>query len=260
MKKVILILFISAFFISNNYAYNNYEQFKTDINKRLTILSNFAQTFYENDMESFDPDSLSNAIAEDVAEYLRSGGLKYFNAQDFPLMEHVEKNNGSPFEVLIIGYHCGGTAGWIPHSIIIKHTNHKSLIYDIKAETYFYEFHRLKDEIYLCIGGAPGSGICRGYAVYSIDFGNEGSKFEPVFNGEHAFFLCNSDITFDEEDKMMTVYIDYLPYKDDDTSYETYLNENGYTYFSVEEDTEEGEQNFEIIFRSKFDGKRFVKP
>lgn len=259
MKKTIFAILFLILSFSDNYAQNNYEAFKDSINKKLELLSHYPQTLYEDDWADFDPDSLSSVVATDITKYLKSEGFTNFKIEDFPLIEHVETENNQ-FETLVVGYHCGGSAGWIPHSIIIKHTKDKPLIYNIEAETHFYEFHQLKNELYLCIGASPGSGICRGYSVFAIDFSKDTAQFKPVFNGEYAFYLCNSDITFEEEENILSIYIDFLPYKDEDETYETYLKEHNYTYFSVEYDSQKDEQNPVVVFKSKFDGEKFVTP
>lgn len=259
--KRLLTCFIFTYLISSlSYGQSSYEIFKDSVNQKLKRLSSYnPHSPDENDIIDFDPDSLLSVAAEDITRYLKSEESIHFKIEDFSFIEH-RITNDNQFETLVLGYHCGGSAGEIPRSIIVNHTKDKPRIYNIETETSFYEYHQLKDELYLCIGSSPGSGICRNYSAYAIDFSKAMPQFEPVFNGEHFFYLCNSDITFDDNEKELLIYIDFLPYKAEDETYEAYLNEQNYTYFSVEYDSEEDEQNPTVIFKSKFDGEKFIKP
>lgn len=259
MKKLKLIAILIMTCCLGSYSQVNYETFKDNTNKKLEKLINFPSTLYNPETESFDPDSLSITIVEDITKYLQNAGFSHFNIKDFPLIDHVPLSDDNPFEVFVIGYHCGGTAGWIPRSIIVKHTKNKPLIYPMDIECFFYEFHQLKDELYLCIGGVPGSGICRGYSIYAIDFNKNQAEFKPVFGKNDSFQICNSDITFEAEQKMLVIDVEYLPYQSEDSNYENNLLNDGYTCFSVQYNSENLKIE-DLTLKSKFDGEKFVKP
>lgn len=257
MKKYLIVVFTFISALMGCYSQSNYDAFRKKTNDKLELLSNFSMLYFENEENVFDPDSLSEEIVRDVVSYLKQEGLKGFNVPDFPLIERVESEDGK-FEVLVIGYHCGGTAGWIPHSIVIKHDEENSFVYSIDGEMYLYDFSCLKDNTYLCFGTVPGSGIvCRGAIAVTINFGKDSYDFVPVFDRKAFFTMCNSELSYNDNEKFLTV--EYEPYRVEDFSFDDFLKERGYEFLSIEPKSENTDGSY-AVFKSRFDGEKFIKP
>lgn len=257
--RYLLITITLLFSTTNIFAQSSYTASKESINQKLALLSTFYQiltSYDEEDDSYFDPDSLSVVIAEDLVTLLELEGWKNFDPKDFPELEHTYN---APFHVLSFGYHCGGSAGWIPTTIIIKQKGYSYEYFSMAGtECGFYDFYQLKDEVYLCLAYAPGSGACRNSGFYAIDFGVKGGKFTPVFGDKTGFFICNSDIYFDDDEKLLTIDVGYA-FVCDGCDCKTYFAENGCDFFLVECDSEQNDRGT-ITLTTVFDGDKFVRP
>lgn len=260
MRTSLILLSLIYFCLPYSYAGQKYEIFKTKLNENLELLSTYPKTIFDEELISFDPDSLSGVIAMEIISFLSSDDSTYFRQEDFPLLENTtDSTNGTFFEVLIFGYHCGGTAGWIPKPITIKQTHGKTKIFNmIDTDCYFYDFYHLSEEKYLCIGSVPGWGSCRNEAIYVIDFKKDIPEFEPAFSNKAIFSICNSSIEYEEINRIVTIEVEYLP---SDNDCKSFFQDPDYSCFLIEcnPDSDDNEDTVAIL-TTKYDGNKFIKP
>lgn len=260
MLKYFLLVSMTIISITS-YSQNNYSSFKDDINNKLELLSSFSSLYFQNPDSTFDPDSLSLVIINDLTKYLKKEGLKNFDVNDFPSIEYFKSKDGI-FEEFTFGYHSGGTAGEIFHSILIKHEKDQSYIYDLYTslgEISFFDFFHLRDDIYLCIGIVPGSGFCIASKVFVIDFKDKDNLLVvPAFNGKDVLFMCNVDINYDKVNKILS--LEYTPYYTPEDSYESFLKEYNYeSFLSISESKISGRYS-SAIFKTQYNGETFSLP
>ncbi len=268
MVKLIAVICLACAFSMQAFVQDNYEAFKKELTSKLGLLSAYTNMFdgdEYSDIEELDPDSLSMVIAGELAAYIENNGFRDIDIEDMPQIDYYISENDSTFRVYTVGYNSRGSAGWIPSPIIIKQEGSKQKLFDLSyLMCSFSHFYRLRDEVYLCVGYAPGWGTCRNNGICVIDFGKEDAELVPAFDGETYFSLCNSDIYFDHSHGILTIDIHYFaPYNDDEncqTFFDTYYE--GLPSFSLECYTESDhtQEDMAVVLTSVFDGEKFVKP
>lgn len=258
MIKKLLILNLVCLFVLPCFGQSEYSKFKNKLNAKLELLSSFPHDVYEKTI-SFDPDSLTYSIAEDLTDFLRSDIKREFNVEDFPLMETPNLEEDSAFKVFVFGYHSGGSAGWIPHCILVRNDSISNDVYNLSyIEGYFCEFYKLEDETYLCMGYALGSGGCENNIVYAIDFSGVREKAVSVFGDKPFFYICNSDIEFDNKEQTLTINAYDLFLKNEEDC-KSYLENLDFYYFSID-CYNYNDEEYAAILKSRYNGERFVKP
>lgn len=208
---------------------------KIKIDQQLEYLDHY--NYQENNM---DPDSLSELLMKNLESYINRVGLDNFKEQYISLIDSVASTGKSSFLVATVGYNSGGSAGIIPRSIIIKQDKNLFKCYNMSNfEASFYEFHQLKDNIYLSFATIPGWGACMNTGIYIFDF-DDLSKSE-------VFSICNADLTYDPKNKLLSMEVQDV----------NSLNQNDFkegTKIFIDKD------NDTAIITTQFDGNKFVAP
>lgn len=250
----LLLMFGTIFCSAQN---NSSVVLKDAINKNLAKLYTFPETLETGD--SFDPDSLSNIIAQQLITYIKDTGLDNFDTAFFDNLELAYRKSDEPFWVLSFSYYSGRTAGLIPTSIIIKEDANEYTYYNMNEyEASFYDFYSLGNNLYLCFASIPGSGICANNGIYVFDFNKE-AKPVAVFNDKSFISLCNSDLSFDQATKTLTIEVNNIPYYNEGDDYNAYFDKEGLNFFKIEP-SEISNSDFMGTLISVFDGHQFVKP
>lgn|GEM_PF-2685835 len=268
MVKLIASICLACAFSVQVFAQNNYEAFKKELDAKLELLSLFPHKIYEeeySEVGEFDPDSLSMVIAGELAAYIQNNGFQNIDIEDMPQIDYYISENDSTFRVYTVGYDSGGSARWIPHPVIVKQDGEKLKVFDLSyIECNFYDFYKLKDEVYLCIGYIPGWGACINQAIYAIDFGGEKAEFVPVFNGKEDLSICNSDIYYDRSHGILTIDVNHLSLNNENENCQTFFDRyyDGFSSFSPECYTVSfhSQEEMAVVLTSVFDGEKFVKP
>lgn len=256
MKSIFSILFLFLA-INVSIAQNNASALKETINSQLNLLDTFPQTL--NNGQTFDPDSLSAVISDNIVLYLQTVGFNHFDINDFNQLELISNAENQPLSVITFSYYSGGTAGIIPTSIIVKNDNGSYNYYDMsKYEAGFYEFYQLNNNIYLCFATVPGWGACANNGLFAFDFEQEALPVD-IFNNKPYISICNSDISFDRQTKTLKIEIDSSPNYDAGSDYQSYFDKIGFNFFKIDPGYVTYD-NFLGTLTSQFNGQKFVKP
>lgn len=255
------LLIIGLFYISSTtlFCQNKIDAIKNRFEYNMLVLRSYPyqlEDINENwNIDTFDPDSLVRIIKDDVIEMLKLGGIDALNTDDE--YDLVFTTPDSAFSVVDISYHSGGTAGIISHSIIIKHEKSGIRIFDLThIESSIFEFHQLQDDIYLCLASiSKESAWCYNQAVFVVNFKEE-AKLLSAFNENWYYAICNADITFDEDTKILSI-----------TTEETLNYGKGCDeFFKMVKDVfaieacESDDNRLSASIKTRFDGEKFVKP
>ncbi len=238
---------------------NNTNFLKNTINKNLARLYNYAETLYTDN--AFNPDSLSNVIAQELILYVKETGLDNFDAAFFDNLELAYKNKRAPFWVLSFGYYSGSTTGFVPTSIIIKQDSngYEYTYYNMNSyKATFYDFYQLNNNIYLCLATIPGSTPCSNNGIYVFDFDSIAQPV-PVFNDHSYLTICNSQISFDEQTKTLSIEVNNTPYYHEGQDYNAYFEKLGFNFFNIFP-SQISDNDFMGTLTTWFDGRKFVKP
>ena len=257
--KIIKILFLSFIVPLSSLAQKDYEIFEKGIKEEIEMLTNFLRTLRGSETVQFDPDSLSGEIADQLTNFLNSDSGYLFNLKDFPniLEEYcVFQKDNINIQVIGFNYHCGGTAGTIYHPIVIRNPNQQSQkAYDLSYTEYgISEIYHLGGERFLCFGIVPGSGTCIAERVSIIEFSGNDISLLKVFDGEEKFVICNAELSFDTETKLLTIEVYMFPTYSEDC-------EGMFLYEPVKCFHIECDDEYKVAsLHARFDGEKFVKP
>lgn len=149
--------------------------------------------------------------------------------------------------------------------VIIKQGKAINKIYNLTGiRAGLYEFHRLKDETYLCIGEDTRWGNNISTSFYVIDFAAKEAQLVPAFS-DKPNFATNwvTGIDFNIEENILTLKVEQIQSDYSGGRCLDYLEkEASYSCFGIEcsDRYEKDDRIIVSILKTRYDGTKFVKP
>lgn len=264
MRRLLFLILLVTLSCLQIYGQLGCATFPEGLSKDLELLSAYpygAVGTEEDNLlpENLDPDSLVGVIVSKVKPCLQSMKTEVFMRNRFPEIPVINGDEKTSFYILDYSYNSGGSAGIIPKPLIVKKEKDSLNVFDLThTECAFSEFYKLKENTYICIGYSQGGSFCWLANIYVIDFGGTTEKYVPAFGNSSHFSICNSDVSYNETDRLLRIETESIPYPAGKDC-KDYFREESAGYFSVECEEYECEA-FSAILTARYNGTEFVKP
>jgi hypothetical protein len=236
-----------------------------NLKAKLSIIADY--TYSQN--PDFNIDSLCEVVGKELTKTLLKKELSAAEIEDLGLELSAETHDNHQIRIYAFGYDCGGTRGFVTHSILQwKNDKGQLFAYDFTKimECNFGEIYKLinpQKDMYLMLGQEKASGICELGVVYGIEIRDKYLIANtPLFVNRPYLNFCNIDFQFDEESQILTGELMPEASKEDIISL---IQEQG-EYSKSEKDNKallEMLKDYNLVansrFKLKFKGEKFEK-
>ena len=259
---IVLLFFLDIRFGSAQDTTRHYHTLKRQLKTELSFLNDYKFSYNS----SIDIDKYCGHTASKLVEFLSLPQTNKLNLKEFKNLNLSASTKDSiRVRIYDFGYHCGGSRGWITHSIVQwRGLNDKLCAYNLTKKVYcqFHEIYKLKSNsgnFYLLIGDEQGNSHAIQYIVYVVKFdGNRIFVNHKAFINRAYINFTDTEITFNSKTQILQLKAE--------EGYNESNNPFGGRYLNNNEDSVANKKLIRLLSREydepvclKFNGSRFIR-